>query len=56
LSFYLWEASGLSFKDMLTKLVDLAYERYDDKKKNTTTFVSNILENFDAKRGSKGKI
>lgn len=56
LSFYLWEPSGLTTKNLLTKLVDLAYERYDEAKKNTTTFSSNILENFDANRESKRKV
>jgi len=55
LAFYLWEASGLSFKDMLTKLIDLAIERYEDEKKNTTTFSSNILQNY-KQAGSKGNI
>lgn len=55
LSFYLWEASGLPFKEMLTKLIDLAIARYKESQKNTTTFTTNILENF--KSGSKsGKI
>lgn len=53
LSFYLWEASGLPFKNLLNRLIDTAYERYNDTKKNTTTFSNNILENFG--EGSKGK-
>lgn len=53
LSFYLWEASGLPFKNLLSRLIDIAYERYNDSKKSTTTFSSNILENFG--KGSKGK-
>lgn len=56
LSFYLWEPSGLSFKNLLTKLIDLAYKRYEEKNKNTTTFSSNILDNFASNKGSKGKI
>lgn len=55
LSFYLWEASGLSFKDMLTKLINLALERYEESQKNTTTFSTNILEKFNA-GGSKSKL
>ena len=55
LSFYLWEPSGLSFKKLLTRLIDLAYERFQDNKKNTTTFSNNILENFATNKGSKGK-
>src|SRR5205823_569062 len=53
LAFYLWEASCLPFKSMTTKLIDLAVQRYEDIKKNTTTFSSNILENFDT--ATKGK-
>lgn len=53
LSFYLWDASGLKYKDMLTKLIDLAFERYNDSKENSVTFSTNILENFKV-GGSKG--
>ncbi len=53
LSFYLWEASGLPFTNLLNRLIDIAIERYHDMKKNTTTFSSNILENFNS--GTKGK-
>lgn len=56
LSYYLWEPSGLSFTELLNKLIELAYARFDETKKNTTTFSSNILENFNANRGSKGKV
>lgn len=52
LAFYLWEASGLTFKKLLDRLIVLAQERYNESKKNITTFQSNILENF---KGSKGK-
>ena len=54
LAYYLWEASELSFKEMLTKLINLAVERYEDEKKNTTTFSSNILQDFQL-GGAKGK-
>lgn len=54
MGYYLWEASGLSFKDMITKLITLAEERFEESKKNTTHFSSNILENFNpAAAGSK---
>jgi D-alanine-D-alanine ligase len=55
MAFYLWEASGLNFKEMLTKLVDLAIERYEEEAKNTRTFSSNILQNYSA-AGAKGKV
>lgn len=46
MAFYLWEATGLSFKDMISKLINLAIERFEENQKNTTTFSSNILENY----------
>jgi D-alanine-D-alanine ligase len=46
LSFYLWSPKGIKFKDLLTRLIDLALERHEDSKKNTTSFPTNILENF----------
>jgi len=54
MAFYLWEESGLKFKDMITKLLDLAVERYDGEMKNIKTFSSNILQNFNSS-GAKGK-
>lgn len=51
LSFYLWEATGVPFKQMLTKLIDLAFKRYGLSKQSTTVFQSNILENFNLQEG-----
>lgn len=55
-SFYLWEASNLKFKDMITKLIELSILRYKDNKRNINTFPTNILENFEgsAKSGKFG--
>lgn len=55
MAFYLWEQSGLPFKEMLSKLIDLSIERYQEENKNTKTFSSNILENFKI-NGIKSKI
>lgn len=52
LSFYLWEPKGLSFKEELSKLIDLAFERHKDRSKIIRTFSTNILEGFS---GTKGK-
>jgi D-alanine-D-alanine ligase len=46
MSFYLWEASGLPFQKMITKLITLGMDRYNEMNKNVTTFPSNILANF----------
>ncbi|MBI2414653.1 D-alanine--D-alanine ligase [candidate division WWE3 bacterium] len=46
MAFYLWEATGISFKELITQLIDLAYEKWEDTRKNITTFENNILEGF----------
>ncbi|HZS75395.1 MAG TPA: D-alanine--D-alanine ligase [Ktedonobacteraceae bacterium] len=33
----LWEASGLSYSELLDRLIELAIERYEDKQRNRTT-------------------
>lgn len=55
LAFYLWKEVGVSFDKLLDKLIDLAVERHEEKKKLTTTFKSNILEGFSGAKGSKLK-
>lgn len=55
MAYYLWEASGLKFTDLISKLIDLAERRHSDQQKNTMTFPSNILKNFKSglKAGTK---
>jgi D-alanine-D-alanine ligase len=51
LSFYLWEATGMQYRDLLTKLIALACEAYEDRKANIVSYdVSDLL-----KVGSQGK-
>ena len=51
LSFYLWEPAGLNFKELTTKLIELAIQRHDDTTIMTKSFSSDILEhaNFSGK-------
>jgi len=56
LAFYLWEASGVSFSQLVSKLVDLAIKENEDKKNLITTFDSSILSGFAAKGLKGGKI
>jgi len=53
LAFYLWEASGIKFKDLVKKLVELAIEEKESIKDLVSTFESNILSGF-ASKGLKG--
>ncbi|MBU0649952.1 D-alanine--D-alanine ligase, partial [Patescibacteria group bacterium] len=46
LAFYLWDAKGVSFRNLTTKLIELAQERFVSDNKNIHTFSSNILKDF----------
>lgn len=41
---HLWKKSGIELDDLLKKLVDFAIKRYEDKKKYTYTFESEVLK------------
>jgi len=34
----LWEVSGISYKDLISRLIDLAFERHENLKKLKTDF------------------
>ena len=40
----LWEASGLSYTNLIDKLIQLALDRYRDKNQNRTSYESKLLE------------
>ena len=51
LSFYLWEAVGMQYRNLLTKLIDLACKAFEDRRSNIISYdVSDLL-----RIGSKGK-
>jgi D-alanine-D-alanine ligase len=43
LSFYLWEPAGLPYKDLLDKMIALAFKRKREEEKVLTSFETNIL-------------
>lgn len=43
MSFYLWQASGLSYPMLIDKLVEIARERFASTKENTTSIQTTIL-------------
>lgn len=55
LSFYLWEASGLSFNKLMDELVDIAIKRTRQKNKMIFSYTTNILSNYKSNNGSKTK-
>lgn len=56
LAFYLWKAAGVSFSELMDKLVELALDRERRRSKMTFSYETNILSNFSTSsaKGSKG--
>lgn len=54
LSFYLWEATGISFEALMDKLVALALKRKRDIERKTFTYDSNIFAMGGGVKGAKG--
>lgn len=54
LSFHLWKATGLPYKDLLNKLIDLALKRHREESGRVFSFDSNILAGYSSSRGLKG--
>ncbi|HEX2906634.1 MAG TPA: D-alanine--D-alanine ligase family protein [Phototrophicaceae bacterium] len=53
LAFYLWQEEGLSQRQMVDRLVELAREAHAEKRRNTYNYQTNLLE-VAAARGLKG--
>lgn len=55
LAFYLWEATGLKYTDMLDKLVEIAFRRQRNRENLTFTIETNILSGVSfGTKGAKG--
>lgn len=55
LAFYLWEASGLKYTDMIDRLVEVAFRRQRNRDNLTFTIETNILSGVSfGSKGSKG--
>lgn len=52
LAFYLWEATGIKYKEMLSELIDLSFIRQREENNLSFSYDTNILEGFSG--GSKG--
>jgi D-alanine-D-alanine ligase len=55
LAFYLWEKSGLSYKELLDQLIELALKRAEDNKKTQYTFESGLLSQMANANGKLSK-
>lgn len=54
LSFYLWEAAGLKFPDLMDSLVKLALKRKRDQGSKTVSYDANIFAMGGGTKGTKG--
>lgn len=55
LSFYLWEASGVSFAKLTERLIEIAFERKRDSSFKTTSYKENIFNyTLAGAKGAKG--
>lgn len=54
LAYYLWSAKGVSFTELMDRLVNLALERERRRSRMTTSFDTDLLLNYQAGGGSKG--
>lgn len=52
-SFYLWEPAGLPFRELLSELIDLAFERFEENNARVQSYDINLLQER-AVRGLKG--
>ncbi|MDO8676782.1 MAG: D-alanine--D-alanine ligase family protein [Candidatus Azambacteria bacterium] len=43
LSFYLWEKSGISFSELLDRLINLGFERYKERQELTFSYDSDLI-------------
>jgi D-alanine-D-alanine ligase len=43
LSFYLWEEDGVRFDQLVTKLVEIALARHEEKRATVYSFAANLL-------------
>ncbi|MFZ6017073.1 MAG: D-alanine--D-alanine ligase family protein [Nitrospirota bacterium] len=46
ISFYLWEATGIKFSELVDRLVDLAIDAYKEKSKTTYSYDSKLLKHI----------
>ena len=56
LAFYLWTPVGKSYEKLLDEVINIAIKNYKNKHKKTYSFNTNILNNYNGIKGSKGKL
>ena len=55
LAFYLWDAKGKNFTELLDEMINYAKKNYKIENSKTRSFKTNILSGFNGLKGAKGK-
>lgn len=53
ISFYLWEPSGIEFKELISKLIEIALKKHEDESGNINSYDIDLLNNMS--KGVKNK-
>lgn len=56
LAFYLWQAVDLDFDELCDEMIKIAIKTKREQMQQVTTFETNVLENFNGAKGTKGKL
>lgn len=56
LAFYLWDPIGKKYTELLDDMINIAIKDYKTRTSKVHSFESNILQNFNGLKGSKGKL
>jgi D-alanine--D-alanine ligase len=55
-AFYLWEPEGISFKDLIGRLISLALKKNEERNKNMYTFETQLLDKVSLGGAKSGKM
>ncbi len=55
ISFYLWEATGIKFSELVDRLIDLAMDTFKEKSKTTYSYDSALLKQINSHSSKLGK-
>ena len=56
LAFFFFTKKGISYTELLDKLITLAIKDYKNNSKKITSFESNVLSTYNGSKGAKGKL
>ena len=54
LAFYLWQSSGVSFPELMDRIIELALDRERERSRRTYSYDTNLLSTYSEPAGAKG--